>query len=505
MMIQKMKGGLEPRLKTPLIFKYTSSEKRKTWIKNMYPYSDIFLNSVREIAWNKYNYDGTCEYMNYDTGKGINKKCKSISEASFYFLGGCVYELLNKRYKRPNLYSYCDPTADIDVSVFPPKLTYYSDADVYFFNEKREINSFYQHFIDWLFGQLYQNINGYASHLDEMFPSMVDFNINEYEDIPVDNKTKKKGYKAMKVGKLYIVSFINEDESMFKIQVVCKIEDIIDHILELIVPLPESDIEFSPSSDTYNKPETTILRFRDSNHSTYPVQKFNSLVKDNISAYKERSLESSNKHKSINHVARLFYLYELFYQNRSLLTKNINLLFSDIPQFKYYKVDEHNHFQALEISAEAFLNAYIELIKQNKYTYDIFIRKNPTFFKANLQNHDNFIQSLSIPPDQKKATKPSSPPKPSQPKAIPPSPPSPPSPKPPKTETKPKECPAGKELNPKTNRCITIKKKIKKECPAGKELNPKTNRCITIKKKIKKECPPGKEINPKTNRCRKIK
>jgi hypothetical protein len=42
----------------------------------------------------------------------------------------------------------------------------------------------------------------------------------------------------------------------------------------------------------------------------------------------------------------------------------------------------------------------------------------------------------------------------------------------------------------------------KKECPPGKELNPKTNRCKTIKTK---RCPPGKVLNPKTRRCNKIK
>lgn len=89
-----------------------------------------------------------------------------------------------------------------------------------------------------------------------------------------------------------------------------------------------------------------------------------------------------------------------------------------------------------------------------------------------------------------------------------------------------KICPPGKELNPKTNRCIKIKpvsvmkiikdkkkrleeeltKKIK-ECPPGKELNLVTGRCNKIKTKtIKiKECPPGKELNIKTNRCNKIK
>ena len=42
-----------------------------------------------------------------------------------------------------------------------------------------------------------------------------------------------------------------------------------------------------------------------------------------------------------------------------------------------------------------------------------------------------------------------------------------------------KQCPDGKILNTKTNRCIKIKE-IKK-CPDGKILNTKTNRCIKIK------------------------
>ena len=115
----------------------------------------------------------------------------------------------------------------------------------------------------------------------------------------------------------------------------------------------------------------------------------------------------------------------------------------------------------------------------------------------------------------------------------------------------PKKCPEGKVLNPKTGRCIMIKKKpqlpivkspIKspvkspvkpivkpkspKKCPEGKVLNPKTGRCILIKKKpqlpivkspikspvkspvkpivkpkFPKKCPEGKVLNPKTGRC----
>jgi serine/threonine protein kinase len=69
----------------------------------------------------------------------------------------------------------------------------------------------------------------------------------------------------------------------------------------------------------------------------------------------------------------------------------------------------------------------------------------------------------------------------------------------------PAPCPEGKEINPKTGRCIKIKavKDINAPCPEGKERNPKTGRCIKIKavKDITAPCPEGKERNPKTRRC----
>jgi hypothetical protein len=56
------------------------------------------------------------------------------------------------------------------------------------------------------------------------------------------------------------------------------------------------------------------------------------------------------------------------------------------------------------------------------------------------------------------------------------------------------KCKQGKELNPKTNRCVNvckpnytrndnfkcIKNKKIKLCASGKELNPKTNRCVNV-------------------------
>jgi len=70
-----------------------------------------------------------------------------------------------------------------------------------------------------------------------------------------------------------------------------------------------------------------------------------------------------------------------------------------------------------------------------------------------------------------------------------------------------KRCPNGTRRN-KAGKCVSKEQNVQttaKECPPGKVLNSKTNRCNKIKKKTLKPCPPGKERNPKTNRCRNLK
>ena len=65
----------------------------------------------------------------------------------------------------------------------------------------------------------------------------------------------------------------------------------------------------------------------------------------------------------------------------------------------------------------------------------------------------------------------------------------------------PKPCPDGKELNPKTGRCVKIKTQKATDCPAGKTRNPKTGRCVKNKTQRTRDCPEDKEINHNTGRC----
>lgn len=82
-----------------------------------------------------------------------------------------------------------------------------------------------------------------------------------------------------------------------------------------------------------------------------------------------------------------------------------------------------------------------------------------------------------------------------------------------------RDCPAGKEFNPLTKRCVKVCRPGKvrnpnfrcvkdrlinskvKVCPDGKELNPRTRRCVKSRAATSKVCPGGKELNPRTRRC----
>jgi hypothetical protein len=408
------KGGLEPLAKVPN-FKYTFNEERKLFIGYIYPYAEYFINCVTSIPFSYYTYNANCEYINFEDKTQILSQCSNIGSPLYLFMGGTVYEILNKRFNNVNMYNYCDATGDIDVTLYPPKLTYNPNGDVFFFNTNGKISSFYSNFTSWTFENMVKNIKSIQILFNNM-DHVVNFDINEYNDIPSEHKNVDFGYNIQLLGKLYVVAFLNEDKTMFKIQVVCKIEDsgksIIDHIIEIIIPLPEDNIEFTPSGDAYSQPSFNTITL---NTQSFNISSYNSLINDNINAYIERknaygkSNEREVIHKSINHIARIFYLYELFYQNQSLFQVNkITLLFlfgmknsqKTQLQFLYYYKIVNGKFNTIKVDTRFFLNSYLELILKNQYAYNIFKMTNPVYFinsadVADIKKiHDRFISEL---------------------------------------------------------------------------------------------------------------
>jgi hypothetical protein len=156
--------------------------------------------------------------------------------------------------------------------------------------------------------------------------------------------------------------------------------------------------------------------------NTYNVQRYPALVSDNVSAYLERSdtkyLNSYKNvsHKYINHVARLFYLYELIYQYPSLKTEALTpvqtvtaLRDTPLREFFYYKYVYNNTRDptrlkkiGIKIPIQMLLNAYQKILKSDQ-VFNRFVTRNPEFYNKNASeeemeyNHDRFLKLLFDP------------------------------------------------------------------------------------------------------------
>jgi hypothetical protein len=311
-----------------------------------------------------------------------------------------------------------------------------------------------------------------------MFPTLVEFNlINDYDKIPIGHDNPNIGYHEAEVGKMKVIGFVDES-SMYKVQVVCKVHDPetglteVDHILELIIPIPEAGGEYNPLGEGRKRRSHNVIKFLTKNVSrksspylifpsksksksksksrsksksksrskltssmivepreslteldnTYNVQTYSALVNDNIKAYLERSdTKYLNKyknvsHKYINHVARLFYLYELMYQYPSLKTEPLTpfqtiseLRNNPLRDFFYYKYVYNNSRNStrvkkigIKIPIQMLLNAYQKILKTDQ-VFSRFINKNPEWYNRNASeeemehNHDKFLALLFDP------------------------------------------------------------------------------------------------------------
>ena len=467
--MRKQKGGLEPlhpKIKD-IEFKYTTNISRKNWVKELYPYSEYLIHAVKNIDWDNYHFYGDCEYSNiiqdsYDdetpgefnfvsetlqhfkpeTPKVKNKpkkvgnetpkveneapnvedeapKVKKENFPSYYMFGGSAYELLNKIYTNVDLHTFCDPTGYIDIIVNLPKMPEHptdKNAHLYFHTKDNTVNMFYKHFIDWLYNSFYKNIKIYESQLENMFPNFIEFDINDY-DINPSVKTEHFLYDAKKVGNLYIVRFKEND--MFKIQLVCKLNDTIDHCLEFILKLPFLDVDFvnnivkkSPSFNKFIPDKFTRIQI---SNSTYNIQDISNLSAHTLSAYitRKTAIMDNEQYKNIhykvyNHVGRFIYLHELLYNNPDLFnTPNDSYKKTYLFNFYQFRQLEKGNsceclkyylYKPIDIPLQIFMEAYQKILEPS------FIQwyNNATNHKLNVnasteqleQNHDYFIQML---------------------------------------------------------------------------------------------------------------
>jgi hypothetical protein len=341
-----------------LDFRYTFSKNRIKWITNIYPYSYIFLEIPNLIEWGEFQYRGPCEIRiqndeeNDEENPTYNPNLISnetlytdsiglVSSTSdlpkYIFFGGCVYEIISRKYPNVNLNEFIDPTGDIDILLQLPKLKLLKtnikddvptnfNQDNYIFVQSDKTNetdppTWLNSYICALGKWLVESItNVLTLELDTpekirtMFPDINAFDINKYDELNPYYKEEKLGYNLKDIhGLIYIASFIVGD--MYKIQVIMKIGNEIDHVLEFVY----AGIVCKHKSyfRTNNKDETYFNI--DINGIEYKIDDVNELIIGNLSAYAIRNQTVHEKykisyHKAFNHVGRLLYLLELEYQ-----------------------------------------------------------------------------------------------------------------------------------------------------------------------------------------------
>lgn len=349
-------------------FKYTLNESRKVWVKNMYPNLNALLNTIQNIHWNEYQYNGDAIIsFNVIDKDGEAKEPLHLEQIvnvssekhtlNYKLMGGICYEILSDVYKNVDLPMYIDPTGDIDIITRIPSIEQNPEIEEItarvktdFQNEligldiypkiklitiDNKINPYHKHLLHWIFDNLKEQLD--RLNINELFPNAVDFDIldEDYDEIPEAHRNPDFGFRLEKIGKANLVGFVTQlvgdeskdnvdgHETMLKVQLIFKIENngvsIIDHVLEVIFTNRSGLI---PTNELYEKYRKTSEEIKvPGTDKIFEIDNLASLIGGNIDAYKERVVyiernDADNVHKAFNHIGRILYLFDIAKNNK---------------------------------------------------------------------------------------------------------------------------------------------------------------------------------------------
>jgi len=418
-----------------LDFKYTFSKNRIKWIKNIYPYSYIFLEIPGLIEWEKFQYRGPCQICTINEEEvvvdnptfnpnsvesntstvvthltGLASSTKDLPKCIFF--GGCVYEILSRKYPNVNLNQFIDPTGDVDVLLFLPKIKILNEnieqsprkldqdlhQDSYIFvisdkttkTEPTWLNSYICALGKWLVESIYNILTLEFETPDKiktMFPDIEEFDFREYDELKDYYRKPELGFNLMNIHNLiYIASFITLD--MYKIQIIMKIGNEIDHVFEfvyagLIQSYTQQALGVGVTYLVNKRPFVSI----DINGNTYNIEEVRNLIEGNLDAYLVRNntiyqKTKSSYHKALNHVGRLLYLLELHYQNTTTTIRYGNTFYNSIPLSSN--------------KSDFFFNIMIELLFNPPETkYDKYKKSDADKYKSMIYINDFGIDQLN--------------------------------------------------------------------------------------------------------------
>lgn len=331
--MRRVRGGLDIIPVKDSEFKYTVDPERILWTKNVFPISPYLLQMIQSIPWNSYRFEGeTTLWTEKDVNSNSNnfnieapigvmpveKHNVNVSATTnditpYAYFGGCVYEILNTRYKSiSDLRQFVDPTGDIDVAVCLPKITpsvkrYY--IDYHFKNVKAsnnvsglEITDLVDDYTRWIFNEFEKQLTKSIVLFEKLFENTIEFDFSEAQEGIID--------LSKKIGNVWLIRSINLPGSMIKIQFVCKFVgmEVAEHLIEFILHL-----DTVPTNGSLND-SIEMLKKESFMFETFPIMKFSQLLKGNIQTSLENRLKFWNtrlRHKFYNHVGRIQYLNRL--------------------------------------------------------------------------------------------------------------------------------------------------------------------------------------------------
>jgi hypothetical protein len=333
--MRRIRGGLDIIPVKDSEFKYTIDPRRILWTKNVYPISQYLLQMIQSIPWNDYRFEGettlwTERIVNSNNNSNgftmtatesiipvdshrirISASTESITPYSYF--GGCVYEILNTRYKpMTNLRSFVDPTGDIDVALCLPKITHTTEQnylDYHFKNLKTgnnvsglEMTELVDNYTRWVFNEVVKKISASNTLLGKLFENTVEFEYSEAQEGVVDI--------SKKIGNLWVVRSVDLPGNMIKIQLICKFKDmeVAEHLIEFVLHLETIPVIESLNHSIEQMTKESFM------FSSFPIMNFSELLKGNIQTSLENRIkfwDTPIRHKFYNHVGRVQYLNDL--------------------------------------------------------------------------------------------------------------------------------------------------------------------------------------------------
>ena len=385
--------------------KYTQSEERKIWTNMIDDGIFSFLDIVKKINFDDYQYRGPCTIRLMEEQESVVEKKHIIEEiiteeviniesekgATYELFGGICYDILDNdnKYKKTNKKNILDSTGDIDVRVFLPgiKEESYTESDVikkFFvsnadsksvvskYNDERDkrINPFIMDFIMYVYSELQKNITN--DMIKSIFPRCGAINDKDVQNI-INECEMVFSYE--KLGDTGIL-VCHKENDMLKIQFILKADKYLDHVIEFVLVLSEAVLSIDSELVNFTKSRGTM------NTGGFKIQDIPELLSENYKAYQERVEYIGDKkytHKCINHVARILYLFILLEKNPELLRKYkiqvisltqsfINdILKSGKKYIVFYRIDVNGVFEIKKIAVEMLLKAFSSILPEKYF------------------------------------------------------------------------------------------------------------------------------------------